>query len=146
MTMGAGIAMLFFFGLMFLMLASYWTVFEKAGRPGWYALIPFWNIYQLVKIAGMRGISMLLLLVPFVNLFYAVGLNIRLARSFGQSTGFGIGLSLLSVLFWPMLAFGPAEYEGAALVTDDPFRERNPQQPYQNENGDWVEEVPISDW
>ena len=45
-----------------LFIASIWTVFEKAGRPGWYALIPVWNVYQLVKIAGMTSLTLLLLI------------------------------------------------------------------------------------
>lgn len=149
MTMAAGMGLILFIGFWLMMLASVWTVMEKAGRPGWYGIIPIWNIYQFVKIAGMRGSSMFLLLIPIVNLFFAVGMNMRLARSFGQSQGFGVGLALFPFLFLPLLAFGPAEYEGH----DDDFH-RNDRQgrdqyesgPYQNEDGDWVEEIPLSEW
>ncbi|MDP5169049.1 MAG: DUF5684 domain-containing protein [Bacteroidia bacterium] len=134
-----------------LFIASIWTVFEKAGRPGWYALIPVWNVYQLVKIAGMRGISMLLLLVPIVSLFYIFGLNMRIARAFGKDQGFGIGLTLLGFVFWPMLAFGDAEYHGQDHDDFDQQRHVNEEKPaakdgYLDENGDWIEEVPISEW
>lgn len=145
MTTGAGVGLVLFLGLIVMMLASIWTVFEKAGRPGWYSLIPVWNIYQMVKIAGMAGASMFLLFIPIVNLFYAFGLNMRLAKSFGQSQGFGIGLTLFGLMFWPLLAFGPAEYEGH----DEPPRMRGPEpqdRPYQNEDGDWVEEIPLNEW
>lgn len=151
MTFAAGIGLMLFIGFWLTMLASVWTVMEKAGRPGWYALIPFWNIYQFVKIAGMPGASMLLLFIPIVNLFYAVGLNMRLARSFGQSQGFGIGMALFGFLFWPLLAFGDAEYQGHDHEPPHrdrgrSFEDRNQSKAYQNEDGDWVEEVPLSDW
>ncbi len=144
--MGAGISVLLMFGLAFLMLASYWTVFEKAGKPGWYALIPLWNIYQMVKLAGMSGWSMLLLFVPIVNLFYAFGLNMRIARNFGQSEGFGVGLTLFGLFFWPLLAFGPAEYVGHPAHIRKRTTDQDGNSLYQNEDGDWVEEIPLKEW
>lgn len=137
-----GFFSLLVFASVILTIVSVWRVFEKADRPGWYALIPVWNIYQLVKIAGLSGLSMLLLLIPVVNLIYAIILNIRVAQAFGQSAGFGVGLSLFGVVFWPLLGFGPAEYlphQREASADRDAG-------PYRNEDGDWVEEVPLSEW
>jgi len=37
-----------------------------------------------------------------------------LAKSFGQSAGFGIGLIFLGFIFFPMLGFGSARYLGPA--------------------------------
>jgi hypothetical protein len=39
-----------------------------------------------------------------------------LAKSFGKGAGFGIGLALLGIIFWPILGFGSAEYQGAAAT------------------------------
>lgn len=145
MILGVGFTLLTMMAIATLMMASIWTVFEKAGRPGWYALIPLWNLYQMVKLAGASGFSMILLFVPIVNLFYAVGLNIRVAKAFGQSTGFGIGMTLFGLIFWPLLAFGPAEYVRKPQAS----RERKSEptdRPFQNENGDWIEEIPLTDW
>jgi len=36
------------------------------------------------------------------------------ARRFGKGTGFGIGLFFLPFVFFPLLAFGDAQYAGAA--------------------------------
>ncbi|WP_276482461.1 hypothetical protein [Paraflavitalea pollutisoli] len=30
-----------------------WSIFEKAGQPGWASLIPGYNIYLLLKITGL---------------------------------------------------------------------------------------------
>ena len=37
-------------------------------------------------------------------------INIALAKAFGKGTGFGVGLTLLAIIFAPLLAFGDAEY------------------------------------
>ena len=52
------------------------------------------------------------MLIPFVNFIIAIILLIDLAKSFGKGVGFGIGLILLSVIFFPILGFGSAQYQG----------------------------------
>jgi hypothetical protein len=41
-------------GLIPLMFASLWTIFEKSGEKGWKALIPFYSTYILWKISGAK--------------------------------------------------------------------------------------------
>jgi hypothetical protein len=53
-----------------------------------------------------------LLLIPFVNFIVAIILSIDLAKSFGKGVGFGLGLALLGFIFWPILGFGSAQYQG----------------------------------
>lgn len=38
-----------------LMIIADWRIFKKAGEPGWKSLIPFYNIYIMFKIVGMKG-------------------------------------------------------------------------------------------
>ena len=59
---------------------------------------------------------MLLLFVPLVNMIAFVKVNIDLAKAFHQGAGFGIGLALLSVVFYPMLAFGNYTYGAGCTV------------------------------
>jgi hypothetical protein len=54
------------------------------------------------------------MLIPFVNFIIAIILIIDLAKSFGKGVGFGIGLILLSLIFFPILGFGSAQYQGPA--------------------------------
>jgi hypothetical protein len=54
------------------------------------------------------------MLIPFVNFIIVIILIIDLARSFGKGVGFGIGLLLLAVIFFPILGFGSAQYQGPA--------------------------------
>ena len=59
------------------------------------------------------GISLILFwLVAIAQFVIAILLNLRLARSFGESTGFAVGLILLNVIFTCILGFGSAEYIG----------------------------------
>jgi hypothetical protein len=66
----------------------------------------------LLKIAGKLVWWILLMLIPFVNFVVAIIVSMGVAERFGKSTGFGIGLALLSPIFYPILAFGDARYQG----------------------------------
>ena len=43
-------------------------------------------------------------------------INVRfdVAKNFGKGTGFGIGLAFLGFIFYPILGFGSATYQGPA--------------------------------
>ncbi len=99
--------------LIVIIVISLWKIFEKAGEEGWKAIVPFYNSYTLFRIAGRNGWGFLLALIPIVNVVVAVMLSLDLAKHFGKSSAFGIvGLFLFSVVGFPMLAFGDAEYVG----------------------------------
>ena len=36
-------------------IAGMWKVFTKAGKPGWAAIVPFYNTYTMLEIAGRPG-------------------------------------------------------------------------------------------
>jgi len=95
-----------------LMVAAMWKMFGKAGQPGWAAIIPIFNTYVLCKVAGRPGWWLILLLIPFVNLIIWIILCIDIAKHFGKGAGFGIGLLLLPFIFFPILGFGSAQYQG----------------------------------
>jgi hypothetical protein len=93
-----------------------WKTFAKAGKPGWGALIPIYNIILLLEIVGRPMWWILLMFIPFVNLIVAFLLSIGLAKSFGKDVGFGIGLLLFPFVCYPMLGFGDAKYQGPAAA------------------------------
>jgi hypothetical protein len=102
------------FGLLIalLLIVAMWKVFTKAGQPGWASIIPIYNIYIWCKIVGRPWWWILLMLIPFVNFIICIILCIDLAKSFGKGVGFGIGLALLGIIFFPILGFGSAQYQG----------------------------------
>ncbi len=94
-----------------------WRVFTKAGRPGWAAIIPIYNIYTLVKIGGYSGWFVLLYLIPVVNVVISIVVALGVAKNFGKSGVFGfIGLWLFSLIGYLILAFGSAQYQGDKQV------------------------------
>jgi hypothetical protein len=85
---------LLFFGAVMLLAAMY-KLFEKAGEPGWTAYVPIYNVYQLVKIAGMPGVATVLFFLPLVNYVFPIYLWFRVARRFQQ----GIAFSAFNAIF-----------------------------------------------
>jgi uncharacterized membrane protein YhaH (DUF805 family) len=92
-----------------------WKVYAKAGQPGWGCLIPFYNIYLLLKMAGKPGWWLLLFFIPVANIVISIIVMIDIAKNFGKGSGFGIGLVFLNIIFFAILAFGDAEYQPAAI-------------------------------
>lgn len=93
-----------------LIVVGMWTVFTKAGQPGWAALIPIYNLYILFKIAGWSGISMLLLLIPVVNAVVLFLVTMGVAQKFGKGFLFSLGLTFLPFIFYPILGLGSSTY------------------------------------
>lgn len=98
-----------------ILIISLWKIFTKAGQPGWAAIIPIYNIIVLLQIVGKPLWWIILLFIPFLNFIIAIILMIALAERFGKGAGFGIGLAFLGIIFFPILAFGDARYQGPAL-------------------------------
>lgn len=98
--------------LSLIMIVAMWKIFVKAGKPGWGCLIPFYREYCLMEISWGNGWLFLLLFVPFVNAVFGIMSLFKLAGAFGKGVAFAFGLWFLSIIFFPILAFGDAEYIG----------------------------------
>jgi len=105
-------AILAFGTLIVIITAGFWKTFEKAGHPGWASIIPIYNYLVLARIAKKPDYWAALLLIPCVNVVFFILLGISVAKSFGKSAGFGVGLGLLSPIFYGILGFGDAVYIG----------------------------------
>ncbi len=113
------IGIILYLGLIVFIIAGIWKAFEKAGQPGWAILIPIYNIYIMTQIAEKEGWWVIMFFIPLVNIIFAFMLYIAIAEKFGKSAGFGVGLVFLGFIFWPILGFGDARYEGATAETND---------------------------
>ena len=91
-------------------LIAMWKVFVKAGEPGWACLIPIYNLIVLLRIAGKPWWWIFLFIIPIVNFVIFIIVSIDVAKNFGKGVGFGLGLAFLSIIFYPILAFGDARY------------------------------------
>ncbi len=116
--MHSGMAFLVIVAIAFaiFVIAAMWKVLVKAGQPGWGVLIPFYNSYLFLLVAQRPGWWLVLYLIPFVNLVIQIIVLLDIARNFGQSAGFGIGLFFLGFIFFPILGFGSATYQPAKPV------------------------------
>lgn len=97
-------------------LATFWKIFEKAGRPGWAAIIPIYNVIVLLQIVGRPIWWIVLLIIPLVNVVIGFLLALDLSRSFGHDLAFALGLFFLGFIFYPVLAFSGATYRGPAAA------------------------------
>ena len=100
-------------------IVAMWKIFKKAGEAGWKSIIPIYNNIVLFRIAGISPwwvLGYLAAAIPFVGIFIALGISIyamiNLAKSFGKGGAFAAGLVLLSAIFYWILGFGSAEYQG----------------------------------
>ena len=91
-------------------LIGMWKVFEKAGESGWKAIIPFYNMYTLIKLVNRPGWWLILLFLPMINFVMMILIYLDLAKSFKQGTGFAVGLVFFPYIFMMILGFGKAEY------------------------------------
>lgn len=112
----AGIFLLIFWLIMMALIVvnivAMWKLFKKAGKPGWAAIIPFYNTYILNEMVWGKGIYFLFMLIPLGNLVWMVATYIKLAHSFNKGTGYGVALVFFGYILIPVLAFGKAEYIG----------------------------------
>ena len=106
-----GVMMLVYLAVIVLMIAGMWMVFSKAGKPGWAAIVPIYNLIVLLEIVGKPLWWILLCLIPFVNIVIFILVAIELAKVFGKGVGFAMGLVFLPFVFYPVLGFGSAQYQ-----------------------------------
>jgi hypothetical protein len=101
-----------YLAIIVVVIVGMWKTYAKAGQPGWGSIIPIYNVYLLCRIAGRPGWWVILLLIPIVNIVITIIVSLEVARAFGKGAGFGIGLMLLPIIFYPILGFGDAQYQG----------------------------------
>ena len=96
-----------------------WKIFKKAGKEGWIAIIPIYNVYTLFEITWGNGWYFLLIftsIIPFLGwiacIVIMVMTMIKLAKAFGKDGGFAVGLIFLSIIFMAILAFDKSTYLG----------------------------------
>jgi hypothetical protein len=102
--------------ILVVVLASMWKVFTKAGRPGWAAIIPIYNTIVLLQIVGRPVWWLVLLLIPFVNIIFAIIVMHDLSKSFGRGVGTTLLLLFLPFIGYPILGFGSAKYVGPSAA------------------------------
>ena len=112
-----GVMWAFYIVWLVLVIAGMWKTFTKAGHPGWGAIIPFYNLWIMVKMAqrttGWFWIMLILSLIPIVNIAAVIMLlitDLDISTNFGHGAGFGVLLWLFAPIMYLVLGFGGSEY------------------------------------
>lgn len=128
-----GIILFFFVVLVLITVIGHYKVFKKAGKSGWAALIPIYNTYVGCQICGINTMwvfillvaSFLSIIIPFLSfvsticsLYFRIIFSISMAKSFGKSEAFALGLIFLGPIFYLILGFGGSKYIGADPTED----------------------------
>ncbi len=140
---GFGIGLIFFYIIVIaaaiVELVALYKMFKKAGRQGYESLIPGHNEFVLFELAGINPIWVLglvfgsvIAIIPVLGwiaypaflIFLNIWLNIRLAKTFGKETGFGVLMAFFPFVMYPILAFGTASYTAPAKVVNKPGEDK----------------------
>lgn len=115
-----------------------WKVFKKAGKAGWEAIIPFYSDWILVQITGLKWwfifficfaslCSLLNISIGFASIISLAGAffaHYNLAIKFDRDpVGYGIGLTLLPFIFYPLLGMSDAKYIDKKVSAYGPIKE-----------------------
>lgn len=104
-------AFLVWLAVVIFMIAAIWTVYVKAKKPGWAAIIPFYNAYVLIKIVNRPGWWLVLYFIPPISFVIHIIVMNDLSKAFGKDVGYTLLLVLLPFLGWPLLAWGDAKFK-----------------------------------
>ena len=119
--------------LYLLLVIGKWKVFKKSGIPGWKSVIPIYNKYVFCQICGLNtiwvwiifGAAIVSILVPplafcysLVSIYFLILQTLSLAKSFGRSDGFAIGLIFAAPIFYLILGSGKSKYNGPMPIRD----------------------------
>lgn len=110
--LGATMMLILLFAGFLIPAIGMWKTFNKAGKPGWGAFIPILNIFYLIDIADKPTWFIVLFVIPIVNLLAAITVFIDVAKNFNKGAGYGLGLTFLPFIFWPLLGFSDTNYVG----------------------------------
>ena len=127
---GFGVALVVVLGLVAVF--GLWKLFTKAGKPGFYAIIPILNLKTLVDVTGLPSswfwymlIGLALSPISFgltgiISLYAAFVIVRQLRRVFGKSDS--LGAVLLTMIFveimLPYIGLSDAAYQGPQSTAD----------------------------
>lgn len=110
MIIAALLFVLIYIGIIVLMITSVWKVFTKANQPGWAAIVPIYNIIIMLEVAKKPTWWVAMYFIPIANFVFMIMTLNGISKNFGKDEGFTVGMVLLGIVFWPILAFGNAQY------------------------------------
>lgn len=124
----------------FIIIARY-RIFEKAGKSGWKAIIPFYNKWVLIEITGLKSWIFWFIAAPGILTILGLGVTFPLAALLSlcglfivhynlaikfnkEPVLYSLGLTILPIIFYPILAFKSSNiFEDHPVSEYGPFKE-----------------------
>lgn len=104
------IGILIYLVIMVVWIVSFWKLFTKAGKPGWAAIIPIYNLIVMLDIIKRPLWWIILLLIPFVNIIFTIIVMADFVKAYGKPGWHAILAILFGIIYFPYLAFSDASY------------------------------------
>lgn len=91
--------------LVVLLIVSMWKLYEKAGQPGWAAIVPIYSTIVQLDIVEKPRWWILLMLIPYVSIIWVIWVTNLFVKKFGKDEGWTAGCIFLPFIFYPIMAF-----------------------------------------
>lgn len=102
-------------------LVSVWITYKKVGIPGWKSLIPIYNYIVLFQIANVPMWMVLLLFIPFVNIYPLYLIYASLAEHLGKGRKYGMLMVFFPYVIYPIFAFSKSKVESVYMNVEEPI-------------------------
>ena len=90
-----------------------WFTFLKAGKGGWEAIIPIYNLWMISELGTGKGYYILAMLVPIVGQIVMLYILFRFFKAYSISDGFAALLVIFPVIGFAITGFSAtARYKG----------------------------------
>ena len=131
-----------------------WKVFQKAGRNGWEAIVPFYNTWVLVEISGLAwwyaliiifsniigstesrdSIGIVLSICSIIAKFFTF---YNISKKLHKDTGFAILMTIFPFIMIPLVGFSNNyQFDANVVVSENgPFDQKNEKVSNQESNG-----------
>jgi signal peptidase I len=127
--------------LILLPFVGLWKLFEKAGEPGWKAIIPVYNIYVILKLSGRPLWWILLLVIPGINFLIVIGIIVDFLKSYGKfKLREQIAGILLEFIYLPKWGFDTETKYLGPSASDD-FKEKHQKLLRKSTTREWTEAI-----
>lgn len=115
---GSPLSSLLWLVLTVVAVAGLWKMFTKAGKPGWAAIVPIYNLIVLLEIVGRPVWWIVLFLIPFVNIVAVFLVSLDLAKAYGKGAGWGVLAFFVPFIVYPYFGFSAnVQYVGKSGAT-----------------------------
>ena len=134
-TVIGGVFLLIVLVLSIVYIIGLWKVYEKADKPGWACIVPFYGNWVLTEIAGLHWmyfvfmcansivslleIEELSLIATLISLYASFVCAYNISKKFNKGIGFSICLFFFGVIVYPILGFSKnCQYDASIPVSE----------------------------